>query len=341
MKYKNIHPVILIPAYKPDNKLIGVVEELIKQSQKVLIVNDGSGIEFEHIFSKVESMGCKVLVHDINKGKGRALKTGFQYCIENNLSAITADADGQHLPKDILNIANILDQNPDKLILGVRKFDDTTPLRSLLGNTITRKIFKIINKGDEIIDTQTGLRGFSLDMIKKVIDIEGERYEYEMNMLLELKNRNIDVIQEPISVVYINDNESSHYNPLKDSFRVYKRIIKYIFSSTSSFLVDYLGFCLFTFVGISTITSTYIARIISSLFNYSLNRKFVFKNDDHIIKTMIKYYILVLVVAGLSGFFTNLVNVYLGVNLYMAKIIVDVCLYIVSYNGQKYFVFKK
>ncbi|MGO5359263.1 glycosyltransferase [Anaerofustis sp. LCP19S3_F7] len=340
MKYENINPVILIPAYKPDKKLIGVVKELIEHDEKILIINDGSGKEFEDIFKQVEDLGCTVLVHEENKGKGRALKTGFEYCIKHNLSAVTADADGQHLPKDILNIEKILDENPDKLILGVRHFDKTTPLRSLFGNTVTRKIFKFLNNGDEIVDTQTGLRGFSVEMLKKIIDIEGERYEFEMNILLELKNRHIEVIQEPISVVYINDNESSHYDTLRDSFRVYKRIIKYILSSTSSGILDYLSFCLFTFIGIPTITATYIARLISSLFNYTLNRKFVFKNDGHVGKTMFKYYVLVFIVAGLSGILTKGVNMYLGINVYFAKIIVDMCLYVVSYNGQKHFVFK-
>ncbi len=340
MKYKNINPIVLIPAYMPDKKLIGVVKELLENDEKILIVNDGSGKEFEDIFKEVENLGCTVLVHEENKGKGRALKTGFEYCIEHNLSAVTADADGQHLPKDILHIEKVLDENPNKLILGVRHFDKTTPLRSLLGNTITRKIFKVMNDGDEIVDTQTGLRGFSLEMIKKVIDIEGERYEFEMNILLELKKRDIEVIQEPISVVYINDNESSHYDTLRDSFRVYKRIIKYIMSSTSSAILDYLSFCLFTFLGVQTITATYIARLISSLFNYTLNRKYVFKNDGHVGKTMVKYYILVFIVAGLSGLFTKGANMYLGINVYIAKIIVDMCLYVVSYNGQKYFVFK-
>ncbi|WP_290776388.1 bifunctional glycosyltransferase family 2/GtrA family protein [Anaerofustis sp.] len=340
MNYKNINPVILIPAYKPDEKLINVVKELIDKGEKVLIVNDGSGSDFEMIFNTVKSMGCTVLNHDTNKGKGRALKTGFQYCIENNLSAITADADGQHLPKDIINIAKILDENPDKMILGVRHFDDTTPMRSLIGNTITRKIFKLLNNGNEITDTQTGLRGFSIDMIKKIIDIEGERYEFEMNMLLELKHRNIEVIQEPISVVYINDNESSHYNTLLDSLRVYKRIFLYALSSTSSGLLDYGCFCLMAFFGVNTILAVYIARAISSLFNYSLNRKYVFENDNHIVKTMFKYYILVIIVAGLSGFFTNWVSTNLNINIYFAKAMVDLCLYVVSYNGQKYVVFK-
>ena len=340
MKYKNINPIVLIPAYMPDEKLIKVIKELIKNDEKILIVNDGSGSDFDVIFDEARKLGCEVLEHDINKGKGRALKTGFRYCIENNYSAVTADADGQHLPKDIMNIERVLDENPDKMILGVRNFDETTPMRSMLGNTITRKVFKVINDGDEIVDTQTGLRGFSLDMIKEIIDIEGERYEFEMNMLLELKERNIEVIQEPIAVVYIDDNESSHYDTLRDSLRVYKRIIKYIISSTSSALVDYLSFCLFTFFGLPLLVATYTARLISSLFNYTLNRKYVFKNDSHIGKTMFKYYILVVIVAFLSYFFTNVVHNYIGINVYIAKAVVDMCLYVVTYNGQKYFVFK-
>ena len=108
MKYKNINPIVLIPAYMPDEKLIKVIKELIKNDEKILIVNDGSGSGFDDIFDEARKLGCEVLEHDINKGKGRALKTGFRYCIEHNYSAVTADADGQHLPKDIMNIEWLL-----------------------------------------------------------------------------------------------------------------------------------------------------------------------------------------------------------------------------------------
>lgn len=331
--------VILIPAYKPDNKMINLCKDLITLKQNILIVNDGSGKDYDDIFNEAKILGCTVIEYEINRGKGYALKTGFKYCIDHNLNVVTADADGQHLPQDIIKIANSLMKYPDRVILGVRHFGKETPKRSLIGNKVTSFLFKAV-EGQDIEDTQTGLRAFSSQTLNKIINIEGERYEFEMNMLFELNDMNIGIIQEEISVVYIDDNESSHFNAIKDSLRVYKRFLKYIISSTSCAIVDYLSFCLFTLFGVKLFFATYGARAISSFFNFCINKKYVFKCKNDIGKTMIKYYMLVIFIAFCSYSLTGLLHKYTGMSVYLGKVFADLFLYLISYSCQKRLVFK-
>ena len=179
--------VIIIPAYEPDEKLIKLVGELKdKCDSKILIVDDGSGEKYDWIFESVDNLGAVVVRYKKNKGKGGALKTAFE--IVNNWEdaeeIVTADCDGQHLPEDIMKIMKEVNNNRSKIILGARHFTGKVPFRSIFGNKLTSIVF-LLAKGKKITDTQSGLRGFSKDMLPWLCSIQGERFEYEMNMLLE------------------------------------------------------------------------------------------------------------------------------------------------------------
>lgn len=217
--------IVLIPAYEPDDKLIQIVNKLYKD-YIVVVVNDGSSDK--RIFEQLEEK-CTILTHNVNKGKGEALKTGLLF-IKNNYdekdSVITVDADGQHKYEDIINILNIIELNEEALVLGVRTFGKGTPLRSIIGNKITARIFKHYLKYD-LVDTQTGLRGFKVSLIPFLLDIEGSRYEYEMNVLIQSIKKGIPFIQIPITTIYLDNNRNSHYKTIKDSYRIYKLIRKY------------------------------------------------------------------------------------------------------------------
>ena len=217
--------IVLIPAYEPDDKLIELVNKLYKEHE-IVLVNDGSSNK--EIFEKLEEK-CTILTHNVNKGKGEALKTGFQYIMSNyneKDSVITVDADGQHKYEDILNLLNITELNEDALVLGVRTFGKGTPFRSILGNKITSKIFKHYMNYD-LGDTQTGLRSFKVSLTPFLLNIEGSRYEYEMNMLIQCVKKEIPFIQIPITTIYLDNNKNSHYKTIKDSYRIYKLIRKY------------------------------------------------------------------------------------------------------------------
>ena len=326
---------VVIPAYKPDEKLTKLVENLNKNHLNIIVVKDGP---CEYDFSKFNNI--VLLEHQTNMGKGAALKTAFKYLKAQQASGtvVTSDADGQHLVEDILKLIDYSEKNKDKLILGVRDLKRGIPLKSLLGNTITRFVF-YSSSSKYIKDTQTGLRAFNTSQLDKMIRIEGERYEYEMNMLYEFDSESI--MQVPIETIYIENNETSHFNALKDSVKIYKSILKFSASSYLSFLVDYFTFLLLVYkLDVqSLVLSNIIARAVSSTFNFYVNNKYVFKNKDKILKKYIKYVTLVVFILALNTIVLKILSG-LGIKVFVAKIITEALMFIVSYNIQKRIIFK-
>ena len=232
----------LIPAYKPNENLIYFVQSIEKRGIEVVVVNDGSGEEYLPLFSQLEKNSrAKVIHFYINQGKGAALKEGLSYLneIEDDFVVITLDADGQHSLKDALYLLDKSMENEDSLILGSREQSKDSPIRSRIGNYITKKVF-YFSTGVNIEDTQTGMRAFHKSLIPKLLKIKGERYEYEMNMLLEFAKKDIKMREYTIETIYINDNEESHFDTIKDSVRIYSQIIKFCTSSILSFCIDFL-----------------------------------------------------------------------------------------------------
>ena len=227
-KIKNI--IVVIPSLNPDNRLVNLVEELIDYGvKKIIVINDGSVSDSLSYFKKVsEKEECKLLVHEVNRGKGRALKTAFSYCeeIEDCYGVITVDGDGQHLVKDIIACMEAMYQNRNKVVLGVRDFSTHgVPFRSKFGNEVTKRMLRLLC-GIHISDTQTGLRGIPAGYLKEFISYQGERYEYETNMLLMMKKNGVEWTEVKINTVYLDNNIRSHFNPIKDSWRIYKIILK-------------------------------------------------------------------------------------------------------------------
>lgn len=224
----NIKKIILIPAYEPDNKLIELVKKLSKEDLDIIIIDDGSGPSYQEIFNKCKNTS-KVISYKTNQGKGYALKTGLKYIKENYQNEyiiVTMDCDGQHTIKDANKLIEASINNTDTLFLGKRIRSQKTPLRSRLGNSITRFVYKITT-GLDIYDTQTGLRVFTNSLIDYMINIEGNRFEYEMNVLLSCAKDKINIKEIEIETIYIDNNSKSHFNAIKDSYRIYKNIIKY------------------------------------------------------------------------------------------------------------------
>ena len=220
--------VVLIPAYNPTVDLIPLVNSLLNNEFIVVIVNDGSLERTKYIFDKLDKKRITFLVHDINKGKGQALKTGLEY-IYNNLpcrGVITADADGQHIIEDIIKISEALKENDNCLILGSRFDTDSMPLGSKIGNRITRFVFRLATH-KKVYDTQTGLRGIPFNYIKDFCSIPGQRYEYEINMLIYATKKKINIKEIGIHSIYIDNNKASSFHPFRDSYKIYKCIFKY------------------------------------------------------------------------------------------------------------------
>lgn len=344
---------VIIPAYEPDDKLIGLLRELRKaQIENIVIVDDGSGSACAGIFEQAEKeFGCKVLVHAVNLGKGRALKTAFNYCIRAYSElpgCVTADSDGQHSAECILRCMKALWEQPEALILGCRDFDEeNVPFRSKFGNKCTCHIFRYL-AGVRVSDTQTGLRSIPLSFMKTLMNVKGERFEYETNMLIEAKRAGISMKEVPIQTIYIGENKTSHFHVIKDSVRIYLIFAKFLFSSLSSSVVDLALFSLLCFLlkGKSWGTVTYItaatvaARVVSAVYNYLLNYKVVFKSKGSMGRTMGKYFMLAAVQMCCSAVLVNLLYPLVGGYEVAVKMPVDILLFFVSFVIQREIVYK-
>jgi glycosyltransferase involved in cell wall biosynthesis len=224
---------VLIPAYVPGEELVGVVSGLSAiESLCIVVVDDGSPAECQKFFQAVKDLPRTVLLtHPVNMGKGAALKTGLKFLLDQPISAVvTADADGQHSITDILKVGDASLQNPRALVLGVRMFDKNVPPRSMFGNTLTRAMLRLLF-GMKLQDTQTGLRAIPRDLITQYMTIQPNRYEYELEMLLYSRSRNIPIVEIPIETIYINANRGSHFKSIQDSYRVYRVLFGYAIRS--------------------------------------------------------------------------------------------------------------
>ena len=218
--------IAVIPAYNPDSKLKGVVSSLKLYGYKVIVVNDGSGREYEPLFEKTEA--DKTIAHAENLGKGSAIKTGLNYVRENFAEpyvAVTVDADGQHETGNVLNVTRAAAENPGTLVIGSRRLGKDAPFRSKSGNFITRKVLHALTPVT-VYDTQSGLRAFDSSLTDLMCEIKGERYEYEMQVLIELTKRGIPIKEVRINALYIGKNTTSHFRTWYDAQRIYRVIFK-------------------------------------------------------------------------------------------------------------------
>ncbi len=348
---------VIVPSLNPDEKMVNTVKNILAEGfDDIIVVNDGSAPEYVARFAEVETLpGVTVLTHEVNRGKGRAMKTAFEYVLANRkdiLGVITVDADGQHLPKDMRACVQAMEAHPDKVILGVRDFSQPqVPFKSKAGNNITKAVFRFAC-GIKISDTQTGLRAIPYQHLPVMIGIEGDRYEYETNQLLVMKKQGIGFDEVVIDTVYIDDNASSHFHPFRDSMRIYMTIFKFIGSSLASFLVDFLIFTILNLlIGDSMEDTTRIAvatvgaRVVSSVFNYTLNRKVVFKSDADVKKSLVKYFLLAICQVTVSFLLVDLIaEKWLGLGASflesIIKMIVDLVLFLISYQIQQRWVFR-
>lgn len=343
---------VIIPSYEPDEKLLLLLKSLRENGFKtIVLVDDGSGEKYSRFFQEAEKeYNCCVLKHEINRGKGRALKTAFEYVLgqfSDLPGCITADSDGQHTPECILDCASALLEHPDSLIMGCRCFDkEGVPARSEFGNKCTRIVMKYL-AGVAVSDTQTGLRGIPRFFMRKLLAVKGERFEFETNMLMETKSSKIPIVEVPIQTIYIEKNQTSHFNPVKDSIKIYMIFGKFLFSSLSSSVLDLALFSFFCYLlrGWQSKVITYImaatvlARILSAAYNYFLNYKVVFKSQNSVASTMVRYFLLAVVQMCCSALLVNFLYPLFGGAEVLVKMPVDICLFFISFVIQREFVY--
>lgn len=345
---------VILPSLNPDEKLKKVVDGLVDAGfEHIVIVNDGSDAEHLKWFEEAGAYGqCKVLTHEVNRGKGRALKTAFEYVIKELpelKGVITIDGDGQHLTKDIIACGERMLAEGDRVVLGCRDFSlPGVPARSVAGNRTTARLFRLCY-GIKLSDTQTGLRAIPRQYLERFAQIDGERYEYETNMLLLMKRWGIGFTEQPIETVYEDNNAGSHYDTFKDSWRIFKVMFKFLLSSLSSMLVDlgvfYLVLRLFgTYFGAyAELAATAIARACSSFMNFNANNSVVFENRSHYKRALLRYYCLCIPQLLVSAGLVTLINHALANSqawlATVIKLLVDTVLFFISYHIQREWVF--
>lgn len=373
--------VIVLPALDPDDKMsefISNLHENLGESLELVVINDGSKAEkkvkYFDVFEKLPY--CKVLTHEKNLGKGAALKNAFKYLLDKYrddksfVGCVTADCDGQHSVHDVIKCMQLLIENQDKLVLGCREFQqENVPWKSRFGNELTLFIFNKILK-ISVNDTQTGLRGLGRNVMAYSLEIETNRFEFETDMLLISKLKKFNILSFGIETIYFEANAGTHFRPIKDGLKIYWRILRVLFwqfitfclSSLSAAILDITLFAvLFHFVFKKDFAlqlfgkfefdgrifySCFLARIVSSIWNFAANRYLVFRShgNGHFAfgKELVKYYCLAITVFCISWFMTDVVDNHVPESLMTPiKAVIDTLIFVVIYYIQKIFIFKK
>lgn len=335
---------LIVPAYHPTQDMIPMLERFLEDPEFVpVVVNDGSGSEYDPIFAQVPK-GCILLNHEVNRGKGAALKTAMTYVMEKLPEcdmAVTADADGQHRYEDIRRVVESARQRPGTLVLGSRAFDGNVPLRSRFGNGITRQVFAIAS-GVKVRDTQTGLRAFDRACMEKFREIPGDRYEYEINMLLYAAREGIEIHEETIETIYIDDNSASSFHPFRDSFKIYACILKFAASSMLAFVVDaVMVLIMMAVTGGKVRLSQTVARVVSSTVNFIVNKKVVYESKQDWLPELIKYALLALANLAVNLLVVKPLSDLMAGRFFLAYLIVQVIMYALNFVLQGRFVYNR
>ncbi len=348
---------VIIPAFRPDERLIALTADVLSRGYAVIVVDDGSEADYGSVFDRLDER-VTLLRHPINRGKGAGIKTGLAYILEQNSRmadeldrtqfVCVMDADGQHAPADMERVMAAAKEHPKGLTLGVREVNRKMPLRSRFGNAVTRFLFHMLT-GAKVSDTQTGLRAFSTAIIPALLRVEGERYEYEMGVLAYVAHHRLGFTEVPIATLYEDrKNSTSHFRVVRDSLLIYKGLFKFAGSSFISFLVDYVLFILliFLFRGLSfsdavpyALIANILARLASGTVNYLLNCRFVFHRKPSL-KTAGKYTLLAIAILILNTGVLYLWKL-TPLPITVCKLFTEICMFLANYFVQKKLIFMK
>ena len=333
---------VLIPAYQPDARLPRLILELHRAdpSTKIVVVDDGSGQKFSDIFEASATAGAHVISYENNRGKGYALREGFTWIrdVAGDLSecVVTADADGQHTLNDIFRVGRTCTDTGTS-VLGVREFVGHVPARSRIGNTATSALFWLAT-GWKLKDTQTGLRAFPVALLPALLEVQGDRYEYELRVLLHLAKFRHPVTQIPIETIYEAGNPTSHFRPLQDSARIWAPLLKFAASSGVATIIDYVLVLALNALTGALFFPVVVARMVSASVNFAMNRHVFEATGVPLRRSALRY--AALAIAVVAGSYTMLaVLTGIGMPLWIAKIIADTTMYLVSYSAQSRYVF--
>ena len=343
MPAETVRYAVIIPAYRPEESLLQLIGALSETPiPAIVLVDDGSGPAYREVFRRAaEFEKVRLVRHAVNLGKGAALKTAFNYalCAFSELQGVvTADADGQHHPDDIQQVAERLAAEPDRVILGARTFSAAVPLRSRVGNIVTRTVMGAL-VGQHVSDTQTGLRGIPASLLPHLLRLEANGYDFELDMLIAIRQRAIRIAEVPIRTIYEPGNRTSHFNPLIDSMKIYFVLLRFSSVSLMTAAIDALVFYLAYRRFGNVAASQALGRLVAVAFNYSMVRRAVFFSKLRHASVLPEYLLLVCVsgVASYAGI--QLLNSRFHFQLLPAKLLVEMLLFFANFAIQRDFIF--
>lgn len=334
--------VIIIPAYKPTGDLPRLLTELRALTDvPIIIVDDGGGSAYADIFDAcVTAPNVTLLRNAVNLGKGAALKHGLNHALLTFPEAtafVTADADGQHRPADILAVA--IAATPEALVLGSRTFASDVPLKSKFGNIVSRHVYRIV-AGIGVSDTQTGLRAISRRLAELSLAIRANRYEFETEQLIVARREGIAFREVPIETVYVDNNRGTHFNPLRDSLRIYFALLRYAASSIATTIVDLVVFVMLIGGGAGILWANLGSRAAAILLQFYLVKNFVFKSEGGLVRfALFAAYVwgMGLISAALQIQFADLT----GARPIVAKVTVDAVLFVFNFVFLRQILFRR
>lgn len=341
-----VNVIALIPAYNPPDNLLSFVQELTGIGMRhIVVVNDGSHAQYQPVFSELQKINEVLLLeHAVNLGKGAALKTGLNYIachFPQSAGVTTIDADGQHLINDVEAVAKSLVSSSSNLIVGSRQFGENTPFRSKFGNIFTRYSFRALT-GIKMSDTQSGLRGIPMGLLPALLKITANGYEFELDMLVTAHRQGWEVLEVPITTVYIDHNKSSHFRPLRDSLRIYFVLFRFSIIALLSAALDYGIFITLYYLIISNVMVCLIGgRLISTAFNYLNVKNYAFHSKGNHKKTLPKY--IILAVTSTLFAYVMIIGLIAMFNMHvvLAKLISEMMMFVLNFLVQRDFIFRR
>lgn len=336
---------VIIPALRPEQPLISLVEHLAASGvSAIVIVDDGSGLASQRIFDECANLlKVKILRHFKNLGKGAALKTGFRHVLESMPGAtgvVTADADGQHHLDDILAVARSLEKHLGNLVLGARRFDRNVPVRSRIGNVLTRSLARFV-LGHSLQDTQTGLRGIPASLLPVLVQLRSNGYEFELDMLIAAKHHRCPIREESIRTIYAPGNPTSHFDPLRDSMKISFVLFRFSALSMLTAVVDNVTFYIAFGHIPGILASQALGRLVAVLFNYGLARRAVFLSQERHRTTFPRYILLVICSGAASYGIIRLLVHSFHIHPMLAKLAAESVLFFANFVLQRDFVFTR
>ena len=360
---------ILVPSYEPDERLLVLVRDLLAGTDAgvstgsptpsasshpvpalrptgVLVVDDGSGPAHRAVFDAAARLGAVVVSHEVNHGKGRALRTGAAWLLREapGHDVVCVDSDGQHRPADVAavaaDVARASGAGERACVLGVRRFVGDVPLRSRVGNRASAALLTLVT-GQRVSDTQTGLRGYPAAVLPWLLEVGGDRFEYELSLLLAAPRAGVAILERPIETVYLDHNGSSHFRPLQDSVRVMLPLLAFAASSLLAFVLDAAGVLVLGALTGNLLLAVVGARAVSAGTNFLVNRRLVFgaaHGRRPLASQLLRYAALALgLLAG--GYLGIRVLTDAGLPLLVAKVVTDAALFLASFGLQRAVVF--